>query len=177
VREAVGEKIFNDPSKFCPFTVLSRGKWAFACCVSEGKPGHLYPNKGAHDFKNYPTGSRSKVLSLLTLMAATTESAFVGPSAAGGCARHGGVPCLAPTVFDTVGGVIFVPVRYATPHNPEIGLPRSRRMRRTRSSGTDRCREVLVDFLRASAAPAADASPLPPTAKEEASSSGSDAAS
>ena len=81
------------------------------------------PNKGAHDFKTYPTGARDKLLGLLTVMAATTESAYVGPRANGGGARFGGVPCLAPAVFDTVGGVLFVPVRYASPHNPELGFP------------------------------------------------------
>ena len=37
--------------------------------------------------------------------------------------RGCGVPALAADAFDKVGGMIFVPVRYATPHVPEFGLP------------------------------------------------------
>ena len=62
MREAVGEKVFNDPSKFCAFTLLSRGKWAFACCGSGGKPGHLYPNKGCpgrYDPSSVPSDAMS----------------------------------------------------------------------------------------------------------------------
>ena len=45
-----------------------------------------------------------------------------------GCAQRGlargcGVPALASAAFDKVGGMIFVPMRYATPHVPEFGLP------------------------------------------------------
>ena len=61
-----------------------------------------------------------------------THTAQQGQSQARvGCAarsRHGrargcGVPALAADAFDKVGGMIFVPVRYATPHVPEFGLP------------------------------------------------------
>ena len=123
VRKVVGEEIFNDPKRFCPFSLLSKTKNYIACCTSANSPGHEHVNKGAHDLRTYPKGTRSKLLGLLTMVAATTESAFVGPRSDGGGARQVGVPRLASTVFDSVGGVIFVPVRYATPHQPEIGLP------------------------------------------------------
>ena len=34
------------------------------------------------------------------------------------------MPNLSTAVFENVGGVVFVPVRYASPHVPELGLPR-----------------------------------------------------
>jgi hypothetical protein len=80
-------------------------------------------------------GVRKKVLALLTTAVLTTESAFVAPDAtvwgnsgmwgnSGVPSRRCGVPNLPTAVFENVGGVVFVPVRYASPHVPELGLPR-----------------------------------------------------
>ena len=77
----------------------------------------------AHRESTYPTGAKGKLMAMLTAMAATSEAFHVAPPAGAGRARGCGVPALAADAFDKVGGMIFVPVRYATPHVPEFGLP------------------------------------------------------
>ena len=86
--------------------------------------GHESPTSYAHTWSNYPPGCRKKLQGLLVAMAATTEATQFAPAAGFGLARRYGVPCLASATFDKVGGMIFVPVRYASPHVPEFGLPR-----------------------------------------------------
>ena len=124
VREVVGDAIFNDKSKMCAFSLLSNGKWAHALCNHKGEKGHESPTSHAHTWSNYPTGCRKKLQGLLVAMAATTEATQFAPAAGVGFARRCGVSCLASATFDKVGGMIFVPVRYASPHVPEFGLPR-----------------------------------------------------
>ena len=124
VREVVGDAIFNDKSKMCAFSLLSTGKWAPALCNHKGEKGHESPTSYAHTWSNYPTGCRKKLQGLLVAMAATTEATQFAPTAGFGLARRCGVSCLASATFDKVGGMIFVPVRYASPHVPEFGLPR-----------------------------------------------------
>ena len=99
VHALVGAKVTDDPTMWCPFSMVSRGKWPAACCGTPGAPGHTSHTDTAHRFNNLPKpGTRKQILGLLCNLAATSEATFVAPSAAP--SRFGEVPRVSPTVFD-----------------------------------------------------------------------------
>ena len=122
VKEVVGEALFNDQTKCCPFWLLSTSQYPHAMCPLAGKKGHESATSVAHRTSTYPPKAKGKLLAMLTTLAATAEAFHVAPPAGAGVARGCGVPALASAAFDKVGGMIFVPVRYSTPHVPEFGL-------------------------------------------------------
>ena len=120
------EAVVGDESKFCPFYILSTGKHPAACCGKAGKPGHESHTSSAHR-NNLPKGARKKILAVLLALAASGETARVAPAGVVPSPDHSGVPSIAASTFDFVGGIIFAPVRLAARYVPEIGLPRGSR--------------------------------------------------
>ena len=123
VCKVVGERA-KDPSKFCPFNLLSKGKYPHACCGSAGQPGHKHANDTAH---RYSKSERRQAIGLLVAMAATSEGAIVPPPSpswfSAGATWSGPAPSISPALFDAAGGTILVPLRYGSGGAPEIGVP------------------------------------------------------